>query len=76
MDFRANINLKDLKLNWRKHVYVFAGITIVGFLAFMTFRSFAFLASQLAAVFQFDASQISRPEFDTENFDRIKYRLD
>ena len=76
MALRVNINFKDLKLNWRKHVYVLAGIAIVGFLVFMTFRSFAFLGGQLSAIFQLDiASQDSRPGFDTENFEKIKDRL-
>ena len=76
MDLSLNINLKDLKLNWRKHVYALAGIAIVGFLVFMTFRSFAFLAGQVVAVFQFDVSSQARPGFDSENFDKIKDRLE
>lgn len=77
MNLNSNLNLKDLKFNWRKHVYVLTGIAITGLLAFMIFRSFAFLAGQVAVVFQFDiSSQQPRSGFDTENFERIKDRLE
>lgn len=76
MNLRSNVNLKELKINWRKHIYIMVGIVITGFLAFVVFRSFAFLASQLAVVFRFDALQISRSGFDAENFEKIKGRLE
>lgn len=76
MNLRVNLSIQDIKVNWRKHVYTLAGIAIVGFLVFMTFRSFAFLGGQLSAIFQFDTfSQGLRPGFDTENFEKIKDRL-
>lgn len=76
MNIATNTNLKDLKLNWRKHVYTMAGIAIVGLLAFIIFRSFAFLGGRLVAVFQFESPQTWRVEFDVTNFEKIKYRLD
>ncbi len=77
MDFRADLNLKDLKLNWRKRVYVLAGVAIAGILVFAVFRSFVFLAGQLAATFQIDeAGRETQPGFDAEGFGKIKDRLE
>ncbi len=76
MNVNSNISLKNLKINWRRHVYKIIGILIAAALIFMIFRSLGFLAGQISAIFQIERpSSADLIKFDIQNFEKIKDRL-